>query len=812
MIAKIAVAAANFAIDKPYSYYVPENLTVCPGQRVMLPFGRANKRTEGIVLTVENGSADKLKAIERCLEEAPVLTESQLRLAAFLRERYFCTFFDAIRVMLPAGLWFRTKLTVSLTEDRSWKEKTLRKENARAVLELLENMGGQAQEDALRNLIADEDALSEVLTYLTRKKWVSAQTDYLRKTHDKSEKIATLAVPAEEAMAYAEKRPKSAAMQRQVLELLCSVGSVAVKDLCYFTGASAATVNRLEGLGYLTLSERPVLRCREIRPAQLDGPLELNPEQQACFEGLAAQMGRDNPGVALLYGVTGSGKTSVYIKLIQACLERGKAALLMVPEIALTPQLLGLMAAYFGGSVAVLHSSLSTAERYDQWKRVKNGDAKVIIGTRSAVFAPCTPGLIILDEEQEHSYRSEQSPRYSAKEVAIWRGNQENALVLLGSATPSVETMHRAKCGDYRLYELSTRFGGRSLPRVEIVDMRQELKNGNDSPFSEFLLDAMRDHIERGDQTILFLNRRGNSRALVCVDCRKSPECPRCSNRLTFHSANSRLMCHYCGHSQRLPERCPDCGGPLKPLGAGTQKIQEALEFEFPDTEVLRLDADTVSAVNTHEKLLDRFKNEKIPILVGTQMVAKGLNLPDVTLVGVLDADLSLYADSYRAAETTFNMLTQVGGRAGRGERPGRAVIQTLVPEHRILNLAAKQDYDGFYELESSLRRVTQSPPYGDIAHITFAGENEGAVIRGAAMFRDSLDAWFRQNGVGEFALLGPAPCPVMKINYNFRYRLTLRCQVTRPVRLMLAQLLRLFQQDKQHRGLNAWIDVNGFD
>ena len=451
MIAKIAVAAANFAIDKPYSYYVPENLTVRPGQRVMLPFGRANKRTEGIVLTVEEGSADKLKAIERCLDEEAVLTESQLRLAAFLRERYFCTFFDAIRVMLPAGLWFRTKLTVSLTEDRSWKEKTIRKENAGAVLELLENLGGQAEEDALRNLIADEDALSEVLTYLTRKKWVSAQTDYLRKTHDKSERIATLAVPAEEAMAYAEKRPKSAAMQKQALELLCSVGSVAVKDLCYFTGASTATVNRLESLGYLTLTERPVLRCREIRPAQLDGPLVLNREQQACFEGLDAQMGQEAPGVALLYGVTGSGKTSVYIRLIQACLERGKAAMLLVPEIALTPQLLGLMAAYFGGSVAVLHSSLSTAERYDQWKRVKNGDAKVVVGTRSAVFAPCDPGLIILDEEQEHSYKSESSPRYSAKEVAIWRGAKENALVLLGSATPSIESMYRAKTGAYRL-------------------------------------------------------------------------------------------------------------------------------------------------------------------------------------------------------------------------------------------------------------------------------------------------------------------------------------------------------------------------
>ena len=814
MIAKIAVAAANFAIDKPYSYYVPENLTVRPGQRVMLPFGRANKRTEGIVLTVENGSADKLKAIERCLDETPVLTDSQLRLAAFLRERYFCTFFDAIRVMLPAGLWFRTKLTVTLTEDRSWKEKTLRKEDARAVLELLENMGGQAQEDALHNLIADEEALSQVLTYLTRKKWVSAQTDYLRKTHDKSEKIATLAVPTEEAMAYAERRPKSAAMQRQVLELLCGVGSVAVKDLCYLTGASMATVNRLEEKGYLTLSERPVLRCREIRPARLDGPLVLNESQQTCFEGLSLQMVRENPGVALLYGVTGSGKTSVYIRLIQVCLERGKAALLMVPEIALTPQLLGLMAAYFGEQVAVLHSSLSAAERYDQWKRVKSGDAKVIIGTRSAVFAPCDPGLIILDEEQEHSYKSETSPRYSAKEVAIWRGAKENALVLLGSATPSVESMYRAKTGAYQLYTLRERYNGRPLPQVDIVDMREELKLGNDTSLSIPLREDILRTWDAGKQTILLLNRRGNSRALVCVDCRETPECPRCNVKLTYHSANNRLMCHYCGFSQPVPERCPSCGGPLKTIGTGTQKVQQELNALFPDMETLRMDTDTVSAVNTHEKILEHFQQENIPILLGTQMVAKGLNLPNVTLVGVLDADLSLYTGGYRAGETTFNLLTQVVGRAGRGDTPGQAVIQTLQPEHQIIRLAAKQDYDGFYDLEIRLRQAQSAPPFGDLAAVTFTGQEEGSVLRGAAKFRDSLNACLRQTPYSDeqCAVLGPAPCVVPKVNYNFRYQLTLRCRMTKPLRQLLSYLLRQFSKDQANRGVNAFIDVNGYD
>ena len=814
MIAKIAVSAATYAIDKPYSYKIPEGMTLQPGQRVQLPFGRANKRTEGVVLSVETGSEEKLKAVELCLDEAPILTERQLRLAAFMRERYFCTFYECIRAMLPAGLWFQTRERLRLTDDRSWKDKTIRKDGAAEVLSFLESSGGEAEVSALRTVIPDEDALSDVIGYLSRKKWISAQTDFLRRTGDKAEKIAALACPAEEAMEYAARRGKSAVLQKNVLELLCSVGSISVKELCYFTGASTATVSRLEKLGYVVLTERPVLRCREIKPAKLEGPLVLNEEQRRCYEGLSRQMGQEAPGVALLCGVTGSGKTAVYIKLIAACLESGKAAMLLVPEIALTPQLLGLMAAYFGSQVAVLHSSLGAGERYDQWKRVRSGDAKVVVGTRSSVFAPCDPGLIILDEEQEHSYKSENSPRYCAKEVAIWRGAKEGALVLLGSATPSIESMYRAKTGAYRLYTLNERFGGRKLPAVDIVDMREELKLGNGSSLSVPLRTALSDNRDAGKQTILLLNRRGNSRALVCVDCRKAPECPRCSVRLTYHSANNRLMCHYCGFSQPVPTRCPDCGGPLQTIGTGTQKVQEELEFFFPDMETDRMDADTVSTVNTHEKILEHFQRENVPVLIGTQMVAKGLNLPNVTLVGVLDADLRLYTGGYRAGETTFNMLTQVVGRAGRGDSPGKAMIQTLLPEHQVIRLAAKQDYDGFYDLEIRLRRVQDAPPFGDMACVVFTGQEETAVLRGAVKFRDSLAGCLGQYGYKEehCTVLGPAPCVVPKINYHFRYQLTLRCRMTRKLRQLLAYLLRAFGKDKTNRGISAYIDVNGFD
>ena len=815
MIAKLAVCAAYYAIDKPYSYLIPREMRLTPGMRVMVPFGRGNRRCEGVVLSVEEGAADGLKAVERNLDEEAVLSAHMLRLAAFLRERYFCTFYDAIRAMLPAGLWFQTREEYALTEDRSWQEKAIRQPDAVKILRLLEEMGGRTDEKALRQAVPEEEAFRAAVQYLARKKWITAETDFLRRTGDKTEQVASLAASAEEAMEYAAHRPKSAAMQRSVLELLCSVGCASVKELCYFTGAKPATVRRLAELGYVELSDRQVLRCREIRPAQLDGPLVLNGEQQAAFEGLSAQMAGENPGVALLYGVTGSGKTSVYLKLIRSCLDAGKSAMLLVPEIALTPQLLSLLAAHFGETVAVLHSSLSAGERYDQWKRVRSGEAKVVVGTRSAVFAPCENlGIMILDEEQEHSYKSENSPRYSAKEVAIWRGAKENALALLGSATPSVETMYRAKAGAYQMYTLPGRYNGRPLPAVEMVDMREELKDGNDLAFSYVLQDAIRETADAGKQTILFLNRRGNARALVCVDCGEAPECPRCSARLTYHSANERLMCHYCGFSQSVPQRCPACGGHLKRVGTGTQKAQQELNAIFPDLEVDRMDADTVSATNTHEKILDHFKETHVPVLIGTQMVAKGLNLPDVTLVGVLDADLSLYAGGYRAAETTFNMLTQVVGRAGRGESAGRAMIQTMVPGHEVLNLAAKQDYDSFYQLEINLRRMQSLPPFGDLASVTFTGQDEGQVLRGGVKFRDSLIACLKDPAYsGEnCTVLGPAPCPVPKINYNYRYRLTLRCRMTRPLRLLIGHLLRQFAQDKANRGVSAFADVNGFD
>ena len=817
MVAKIALAGLTYAIDKPYSYRCSglngQELRV--GQRVVVPFGFANRPVEGVVLAVEDGDEENLKPIREILEDAPALSEEQLRLAAFLRERYFSTFYDALRAVLPAGLGFRQEAVYALTQDVSWKQADIRKPGARLLLETLEAQGGSAKGEALAAAYPHPQEREQALSYLLRKKWICTQVNLRRRVSDKTEQIATLAVTVEEAMEFSGSLPQSARIQRAVVEQLCAWGSGSVKDLCYYTGATRQTVKRLEKRGLLTLSKRPVLRIREFSGEPPAEPLTLTPAQELCAQGLAEQLGREQPGVALLHGVTGSGKTQVYIRLIQNALAMGKSAILLVPEIALTPQLLERVGRWFPNEIAVLHSSLPQGERCDQWRRVHEGKARVVVGTRSAVFAPCQNlGLIILDEEQEHSYKSDNSPRYHAREVAIWRTHRAHALTVLGSATPSIESMYLAKTGEYTLYTLPERYNGAALPEAELVDMGQELRQGNDLALSMPLRQAIADTHAAGKQSILLLNRRGNSRCLVCVDCREAPQCPRCSVRLTYHSANHRLMCHYCGHSQPVPPRCPTCGGPLKTVGVGTQKLQLELKSVFPDLTVARMDADTVSAANTHADILNRFTQEHQDILLGTQMVAKGLDMPEVTLVGVVDADMSLYAPGFRAAETTFDMLAQVVGRAGRGQDPGRAIIQTTVPEHQVLRQAAQQDYTAFYELELPLRRLQKVPPFGDHLLITFIGMEETWVLQSATIFRDSLLACAAQPPYRDVRIecFGPAPCPVERLNWNHRYRLTVKCELTRQIRQLLSYLLVQFGQDKRNRHISAYIDVNGYE
>ena len=817
MIAQIAIEGIIYAIDKPYSYSVPSEFHPLPGMRVTVPFGHGNRTTEGMVLSLSEAEGTELKPILSVLDPQPVLSERMLRLAAFVRERYFCTFYDAIHAMLPAGLWLVSRETVCLQKlPDHWEKRLESNPLAKTVVSVLQQSGGEMKEETLlRQLAVQRKELQSALDCLREKRLIRRSTDLLRRESDKTEKLLNCEATREQIAELIAKKKRSAPMQSAVMELLGTVGTVSMKELQYFTGASTQTINSLERAGLLSVTRQQIFRRGKIKPASGDVRFVLNSEQEEVFDALCAKMESETPGAALLYGVTGSGKTAIYIHLIRRCLAKGKTALLMVPEIALTPQLLSLFAACFGEQIAVLHSALRLSERYDEYQRIRLGEARVVIGTRSAVFAPLEDlGIIILDEEQEHTYKSESSPRYHAREVALYRGARENALVLMGSATPSVETMYRAKSGIYQLYRLKHRYNGKDLPAVELVDMKQELYRGSSAAVSTPLLKAIRETLDRHEKAILLLNRRGGNRLALCVDCGYVPVCPRCSVNLTYHMANNRLMCHYCGFSQPLFESCPECGGHLKRIGFGTQQLQYELEQAFPDTEILRMDADTVTPTNTHEAILRRFETEDVPILVGTQMVAKGLNFPAVTLVGVVDADMSLYVDNYRAGETTFSLVTQVVGRSGRGTKKGRAILQTYTPKNRILLQAAKQDYDSFYEAEIPLRRLRGCPPFCDLIRIGFVGFPENLVEQCARSFADSFWEELKKSPCAADVtdLLGPAPAAILKVNNKFRFHLTLCCKNTKSLRLLLSEQIKSFFRQKQTKGVNIYVDVNGYE
>ena len=621
--------------------------------------------------------------------------------------------------------------------------------------------------------------------------------------------FASLCVPAEQAADLAGRSSK----RREVVSFLARNGETALHDLRYFTGAAKKTVDDLCRLGAVSLREQEEYRISEKQYAVKATNITLNDEQQRVCDALLAQIDRGEAGVTLLLGVTGSGKTMVYIRLAQLLLERGKSVMILVPEIALTPQMMARFTAYFGDRVALLHSGLRMTERYDQYKRIRRGEARIVLGTRSAVFAPLVElGLIVMDEEQEGSYESENAPCYHARDVAKYRCAQEGARLLLGSATPTVETAWHAEKGDYGLLELRQRFNRQALPRVIVADLRHELRQGRSTVISQPLYDELQKNMAAGEQSILFLNRRGSSRQLLCPQCSYVPECPRCSVYLTYHSANDRLMCHYCGFSQPAPERCPDCGGALKHIGFGTQRVEEELHELFPGTEVLRMDADTVSA--GHEALLRQFEERRVPILLGTQMVAKGLDFENVTLVGVLSADLSLYVDHYRAAERTFNLLTQVVGRAGRGAKEGRAVIQTYTPENDVIQAAAAQDYERFYRSEIQLRRLRRGPPFADQFIITVSGGEEDDVRRAVGLLRSGLDAAVKKPPYDDMGLelIGPAPAPVVRVNGSYRYRLLLLGENNAQVRGLLSSFMRAFAQRAENRRLHIRVDCDLMD
>ena len=812
---KVAVSAAPYSIDKPYSYLVPDALAAAavPGVRVMVPFGRGNKESEGLILArVQEPKLPGSKAIRQILDPEPVLDKAGIDLALWMRGRYFCTVFEAVKTILPAGLWYGLREIWSLAmEPETARSTAVGIPGAWQVLDLLEKQGGKADIRVLRDVLGD--GAEKPLKAMKKAEILTCETDAKRKIADKSHRMVELAVNTEDAYALTEPKRRSAPARYEVVNFLATAGRTPAAEVSYYTGASSRTLKTMEKAGLIAFSEEEELRVPSLDDVEPGPEIVLNEEQQRAFEEILGRVQAAKPSVTLLHGVTGSGKTQVYLRLVQETLALGKTAMVLVPEIVLTPQMMRKFSSYFGSRVAMLHSSLKMTERYDQWKRIRRGEVDVVLGTRSALFAPLKNlGLIIMDEEQEGSYQSENVPRYDAREVAKYLCVREKAALVFGSATPTVETAWAVEQGSYQKALLRRRYNENALPEVLIADLRQEILNGNPGLISTPLRQELEKNLAAGEQSILFLNRRGSSRMLLCGECGYVPQCPRCSTAMTYHSANGRLMCHYCGHSEPAADTCPECGGWMKHVGAGTHKVEEELRELFPEAGILRMDADTTAG--GHEEILQTFERERVPILLGTQMVAKGLDFENVTLVGVLSADISLYVDNYRAAERTFSLLTQVVGRAGRGGKTGRAVIQTYTPGNDVIRCAARQDYDAFYESEIRMRRLRRYPPFADLFTVTVSGTEEGRVLRAAVSVRETLRQLCRRPelAAGEPEVLGPAPAPVVKVNNRFRYRCTLVGKNDKATREMLAWLQKDFAKDSANRGMNLFVDHNAAD
>lgn len=642
-------------------------------------------------------------------------------------------------------------------------------------------------------------------TYECLRQMLPRGTDKIK---DKSTKMTRL---SEDSTQPVKLTPK----QQSVYELLCDVGSAGVSEVCEFCSVGKGVLDNLVKYGICEYFEKEVYRTpyKNVSENGEMSPINLSEVQQNAFNTYLKMM--DTGGTGLLYGVTGSGKTQVYLKLIDEAISRGKDVIVLVPEISLTPQMLYIFHSRYGKKVAVMHSGLSIGERTDEYKRADRGEAKIIVGTRSAVFAPVhNLGLIVMDEEQEHTYKSERTPRYNARDVANFRCRYNNALFLMTSATPSVESYSAAVKGKYVLCEINERYGDSKLPEIVTVDMKKEIAQGNKSPISKTLQSLIADNLDKHKQTILLINRRGYNTFIACNSCGHVITCPNCSISLTYHSYNNRLMCHYCGYSKPLDNVCPECGkNSIRYSGYGTQRIEDELERLFPEASVLRMDADTTSAKFSHQKLFDAFSRGDYDILIGTQMVAKGLDFPNVTLVGVVNADNSLYDESYLANERSFDLITQVVGRSGRRAEAGKAVIQTINPYNDVIEYASKQDYKSFFANEIQLRKLLTYPPFCDIYFISFICEDENKAALCAKSFFENLVELNRTDYKNEkLIVLGPSPSKISKLKNNYRYGLTLKCKNSKSVRKMLNDILKNIGKINEYKSVSVSVDLNPYE
>jgi primosomal protein N' (replication factor Y) len=811
MVAKVALSSTSYNYDIEYSYSVSKELEdkIKAGMRVLVPFGRGNRKRIGFVTRTyfKDYFDPALKPILNVIDDSPCVNDEMMKIILWLKENTFCTYFEALSTVIPRGLGINFNLKYSLTGKIPDQSLT---DDEAIILGKLQNASTSKEFDQIIEKIIDSEN-RKYLSSLTEKGFLTENNEFKRNVGDETVRMVRLTDKY-----LTENFPvKLSQKQNQIIEMLEECECASIKEICYLCNVTSSVIKALVKKDVLTVYDYVVLRTPITQEFEAQSPKDiiLSEEQNMAFEGIKELIDSNKPAGALLHGVTGSGKTSVFVKLIDYTLKINKTVILLVPEISLTPQMVAKFKSLFGNSIAVMHSNLSLGQRVDEYKRIKSGDAKIVIGTRSAVFAPLENiGLIIMDEEGERTYKSESSPRYHARDVAIQRCGYHNAILLLASATPSIESYYYAQTGRYKLFELKERYSKSELPNVVIVDMQLEAQNGNNSIFSNELIRKINENLEKKEQTILLLNRRGYHTYISCLDCREPLACPYCNIPLTYHKANGQLMCHYCGYSRPLEEKCEKCGSThLRPTGAGTQKLEDEIERLFPTARVLRMDADTTYSRYSYEKNFTDFGDGKYDIMVGTQMIAKGLDFPNVTLVGVLSLDKALFTGDFRSYERTFSLITQVVGRSGRGEKKGIAFIQTYVPEHYVLNLAAEQDYKGFYEEEIALRKVLTYPPFCDICVIGLSSIVESEVAKASQEVINIIKQEIsEQNLKIPLRVLGPSKCTLGKINNKFRYRVIIKCRNSSQFRKLISEVLIKASKNKLFSNTSIYADING--
>ncbi|OBW54171.1 primosomal protein N' [Bacillus safensis] len=799
MIAEVIVDVTTKAIDRPFDYRVPDRFKdlVKAGMRVVVPFGP--RKIQGFVTKVKEETDIKtgsIKEIVDLFDLSPVLTDELLELSHWLTEKTLSYHITALQSMLPAAMKAKYEKEIQVLSEEELPQS-------------LKELFGQ------RESILYADIPSEQLKQIQKhvqKGHLEVRYHVSQKSGKKKVRMLQLAVSKEKLEEKQQQLKKNAVKQKALISYLLQAGEATflAKDLQQQTGASSQTLKTFIQEGLLTESYEEVYRDpyrdREFTPS---ASLDLTPEQTEAAKHIHQAVSENQHATFLLHGVTGSGKTEIYLQTIDHVLQKGKEAIVLVPEISLTPQMVQRFKERFGSNVAVLHSGLSTGEKYDEWRKIHRKEVKLVVGARSAVFAPFENlGMIIIDEEHESSYKQEEMPRYHAKDVAIERAVRHQCPVVLGSATPSLETYARAKKGVYTLLPLKHRVNQQQMPHVSLIDMREELRNGNRSMFSEELMIRLKEVLERKEQAVLFLNKRGYSSFVMCRDCGYVEQCPHCEISLTYHRYQKRLKCHYCGHEAPVPSECPECHSEhIRYFGTGTQRVEEELTKVLPEARVIRMDVDTTSRKGAHEKLLTSFGNKEADILLGTQMIAKGLDFPDVTLVGVLSADTSLHIPDFRSSEKTFQLLTQVSGRAGRHEKAGSVIIQSYTPSHYSIELTKQHDYEAFYEQEMLHRRHQSYPPYYFLAMVTVSHEE----VTKAAHVTDQIVQFLKMNCAPNTRILGPAASPIAKIKDRYRYQCVIKYKRENELASLLRKIQDHYQKEMEQKQLMISIDMNPY-